>query len=340
MSVRPLLKLFRQEQLTTLIRAGLLFKPFYELAYVAAAKKSGVLDLLSNPPVAFDRIAAARCKDGTDAKTREALTAWLQMGIRLGLLKRNARGYALKGVARKLALPQNDAILALIQEAADLHYRLISMTPLKLEKGELWKLEDQDGQLTARSSLVPQAFQTEAIDRIFPISGAVRLLEIGCGSALYIHHAAARNPSLSAIGLELQADVAGTARQNIQRWGLQDRERIEVGDIRNRAADEGFDIVTLYNNVYYFPVEERVPLLRHVGTFLKTDGVLLLTTACQGGSVRVEALNLWGAATETGGRLPGVEEMVGQLRSAGYRHVEAIRLTRGDSFYAFRARPV
>ena len=137
MSVRPLLKLFRQEQLTTLIRAGLLFKPFYELAYVAAAKKSGVLDLLSNPPVAFDRIAAARCKDGTDAKTREALTAWLQMGIRLGLLKRNARGYALKGVARKLALPQNDAILALIQEAADLHYRLISMTPLKLEKGEL-----------------------------------------------------------------------------------------------------------------------------------------------------------------------------------------------------------
>jgi hypothetical protein len=31
--------------------------------------------------------------------------------------------------------------------------------------------------------------------------------------------------------------------------------------------------------------------------------------------------------------------MVGQLRGAGYRDVEAIRLTPGDSFHAFRARP-
>jgi hypothetical protein len=73
-----------------------------------------------------------------------------------------------------------------------------------------------------------------------------------------------------------------------------------------------------------------------VGTFLKADGMLLVTTCCQGGSVGVEALNLWGTAT--GGRLPSVEEMVGQLRGAGYRDVEAIRLTPGDSFHAFRAR--
>jgi hypothetical protein len=91
------------------------------------------------------------------------------------------------------------------------------------------------------------------------------------------------------------------------------------------------------SNICYFPVEERVPLLRHVGTFLKADGMLLVTTCCQGGSVGVEALNLWGTAT--GGRLPSVEEMVGQLRGAGYRDVEAIRLTPGDSFHAFRARP-
>jgi 4-hydroxy-2,2'-bipyrrole-5-carbaldehyde O-methyltransferase len=81
-----------------------------------------------------------------------------------------------------------------------------------------------------------------------------------------------------------------------------------------------------------------VRLLRHVGSFLKADGALLLTTCCQGGSVGVEALNLWGAATGTGGRLPDADEMVGQLRSAGYRDVKTIRLTPNDSFYAFRAR--
>jgi hypothetical protein len=67
--------------------------------------------------------------------------------------------------------------------------------------------------------------------------------------------------------------------------------------------------------------------------------MLLVTTCCQGGSVGAEALNLWSAATATGGRLPSVEEMVGQLRGAGFRDVEAIRLTPGDSFHAFRARP-
>lgn len=337
--IRPFLRLFRQTQLSGWIRAGLLFKPFYRVAYLAAAKNSGVLDLLSSQPVAFDRIVAACCKDETDAKSQEALTAWLQMGIRLGLLVRSPQGYALKGLARKLASPQNDAILALIQETTNLHYRLISNTPLKLAKGEFFKLEDQDGRLTARSSLVLQAFQTEAIDKTFPTSGAVRLLEIGCGSAIYIRHAAARNPLLSALGLELQAEVAKTARQSIQRWGLKDRVQIENGDVRNKTPGETFDIVTLYNNIYYFPVEQRVPLLQHIRTFLKPDGMLLLTTSCQGGSVGVEALNLWGAATDTGGRLPGVEEMVGQLRSAGYGDIEAIKLTPGDSFHAFRAKP-
>ena len=337
--IRPFLKLFRQAQFQALIRAGLLFKPFYRVVYLAAAKRSGMLDLLSKEPAAFDRIAAACCRNETDRKAREALTAWLQMGVRLGLLELGPRGYVLKGVARTLALPQNDATLALIQEAAELHHRLISITPQKLAQGEFWKLEDQDGALTARSSRVLEAFQTEAIDRTFPKAGVVRLLEIGCGSAAYIRHAAARNPSLSAIGLELQADVAEIARQSIRQWGLEDRVRVDVGDIRNRAADEAFDIVTLYNNIYYFPVAERVPLLRHVRRFIKADGMLLVTTCCQGGSVGVEALNLWGAATATGGRLPDVEEMVGQLRDAGYRDIEVIRMIPGDSFHAFRAKP-
>ena len=129
MLIRPFLKLFRHAQLAALIQAGSLFKPFYKVLYLAAAKESGVLDLLSGQPVGFDRIAAACCKDRTGAKAREALEAWLQMGLRLGLLDRRPQGYRLQGLARKLALPQNNAMLALIQEAAELHHQLISKTP-------------------------------------------------------------------------------------------------------------------------------------------------------------------------------------------------------------------
>jgi SAM-dependent methyltransferase len=334
MAIKPFFKLYQADQLSAILSIGAQLKPFYTLAFVAAAKQSGLLDLLRNKPAEFAQLDKRFCKDD---KAREALEAWLQLGIRLGLLELGPHGYALKGLAKKLAQPQNDAALALAQEAADLHYKLISGTLDKLRAGELWSLADQDGEVVARSSRILQAFQTVAIERTFPKTGAVRLLEIGCGSGFYIQYAAAHNPSLTALGLELQAEVAEMAGRNILEWGLGDRVKIDVCDIREKTADERFDIATLYNNIYYFPVETRVPLLSQISRFLKPGGFLLLTTCCQGGSLAAEILNLWGAATATGGRLPAKAEMVEQLREAGYRNVKAIRLIPGDAFFAFKA---
>jgi len=113
--------------------------------------------------------------------------------------------------------------------------------------------------------------------------------------------------------------------------------QVETGDIRAKKPDELFDIATLYNNIYYFPVEERVALLKHIAGFLKPGGFLLLTTCCQGGSLGVEALNLWGAATRGAGRLPAESEMIGQLREAGYSTVKAKNMLPGDKFVAFQA---
>lgn len=334
MLIKPFFKLFKNDQLSAFMSINALFKPFYKLSYLAAAKNNGLFDLLSRQPLAFEKLAEIYCKN---LKAQEALEAWLQLGIRLGLLTLSVRGYTLRGLAKKLALTQNDAALALVQEVAGLHHKLISSTPEKLLDGELWSLEDQDGELIARSSRTLEAFQTEAIDRWFPVSAAASLLEIGCGSGFYIKYAGTKNSCLSAVGLELQANVADVARQNIQKWGLQDRVRIETGDIREKNPDEHFDIVTLYNNIYYFPVEDRVALLRHIRKFIKAEGFLLLATCCQGGNLGIEVLNLWGAATATGGRLPSVEEVINQLREADYQDIQAISLIPGDRFYAFKA---
>ena len=100
---------------------------------------------------------------------------------------------------------------------------------------------------------------------------------------------------------------------------------------------EVFDIATLYNNIYYFPVEERVALFERIGSFLRPGGFLLLTTCCQGGSLGVEALNLWGAATNGAGRLPAEEELVNQLRQAGYSTIKIRNLIPGDRFMSFQA---
>jgi SAM-dependent methyltransferase len=334
MSLKPFFSLLLEGRLTPLLGVGSGLKSFYKLTYLAAAGEAGLLKRLADGPATFDSLAEFCAADG---QGREALEAWLQMGVRLRLLSQGPSGYGLRGMARALARPENDAALAMVEEVAGLHHKLIAGTLPKIRKGDLWSLADQDGELIARSSRVLEAFQAEAIERIFPERGAMRLLEIGCGSGVYLRYAARRNPELTAVGVELQPAVAEMARKNLRSWGLEGRIKVEDGDFRARTPGELFDIATLYNNIYYFPVEERLALLKRIGSFLRPGGFLLLTTCCQGGSVGTEALNLWGAATKGAGRLPAEAELVEQLRGAGYGRVETKSMIPGELFVAFQA---
>ena len=317
MSLRSFFRLLRDGQLQALLGVGAGLKSFYKLTYLAAAGEAGLLKRLAPGPATFDSLAALYAADG---QGREALEAWLQMGVRLRQLSRGPRGYALRGLAKALARRENDPTLAMVEEVAGLHHKLILGTLPKLRSGDLWSLADQDGELIARSSRVLETFQAEVIERSVPERGAVRLLEIGCGSGVYLRYAAGRNPSLTALGMELQPAVAEMARTNLRSWGLESRVKVEDGDFRGKTPGELFDIATLYNNIYYFPVED-----------------LLLTTCCQGGSLATEALNLWGAATKGAGRLPAEVELVDQLRQAGYSRITARNLLPGDRFLVFQA---
>jgi len=334
MPFKPFFRLWCDGRLSALLGAAAELKSFYKLTYLAGAGEAGLLNRLASGPVTLDVLAEFYAANG---RGREAVEAWLQMGVRLQLLSHGSRGYALRGLARKLAQPENDPVLAMVEEVVDLHHKLITATIPKLRAGELWSLADQNGELIARSSRVLEAFQAEVIASTFPAHGRQRLLEVGCGSGIYLRYAADRNPALTAVGLELQPPVAEMARTNLRGWRLETRVKVETGDIRARTPDEPFDIATLYNNIYYFPVAERVELLRHIGSFLKPGAFLLLTTCCQGGSLGAEALNLWGAATSGAGRLPAENELIGQLREAGYSTVKARNLLPGDRFMSFQA---
>jgi 4-hydroxy-2,2'-bipyrrole-5-carbaldehyde O-methyltransferase len=334
MSFKPFVRLWRDGQLSALVGATGELKSFYKLTYLAAAGEAGLLKRLASGPATLDAMAELY---GARGRGREGLEAWLQFGIRLQLLSLGPRGYELRGLARKLARPENDPVLAMVEEVVELHHKLITGTIPKIRAGQLFSLDDQNGELIARSSRVLEAFQAEIIRSTFPARGAMRLLEIGCGSGVYLRYAAERNPSLTALGVELQPAVAEMARRNLRGWGLESRVKIVAGDIREKTPEELFDIATLYNNIYYFPIEERVATLKHIGSFLTQGGFLLLTTCCQGGGVGAEALNLWGATTLGAGRLPAEDELIRQLREAGYSRVKVKNLVPGDRFVALQA---
>jgi hypothetical protein len=114
-----------------------------------------------------------------------------------------------------------------------------------------------------------------------------------------------------------------------------ERVTVEVGDVRTRAPEPAFDVATLHNNIYDFPVRERPALLEHVRRFLRPGGQLLITTGCRGGSAGMEMLSLWGAMSEGCGRLPDRAELEEQLGEAGYADVCSRSLIPGDRFYAF-----
>ena len=336
MNVRTIASLIKGGRLLLLLRFKKLFTSFYRLCFFASMADSVILEQLSRGPVPLDSLTGALAKDQS---LRNATEAWLGLGVRLGVLKKNDAGYSLRGfLAKKMAAPENDSIRALVREVAGLHHLYILQTPVKLEQGLVWDPAFQHseyGDLIARSSRTLEPFLFELIDRIFPKSEPGRLLEVGCGHAGYVMYAANRNRSLNALGLELDSQVAEIARRNIQTRGLEDRVKIVVEDVRNYRDPELFDIVTLYNNIYYFPVEERVDLFRHLRSLLKPNGRIVLTTGCMNGSIEFELVNLIHAATKGWGRLPDINEMLQQLSEAGFDRNSAISLVPGNKYYAF-----
>jgi len=308
--------------------------PFYRVHFLVAAAKARVLTLLGAEPRSAAELARAMDLPEADVS---ALTAWLEVGLSLGDLEFVDGKYSLDGpLAKALARPENDDLLAMMEEVQALHARLVGETPALLAKGERLSLRDQDGEVIARSSRLLEPLVREAIAMVVPERGPLRVLEVGCGSGTYLRHMHERNPEATIVGRELQPDVADAARENLSKWGVTARVTVETGDVRERPAGETFDVVTLHNNIYYFEEAARPGVLRDVAKHLAPGGSMLLTTACRGGSPGVAVLSLWGAMTRGCGRLPTAPELTGQMREAGLEAVTARHVGAPlESFWAF-----
>jgi 4-hydroxy-2,2'-bipyrrole-5-carbaldehyde O-methyltransferase len=306
---------------------------FYRACFISAALSRGVYDHFIDGKASFEYLCEKMA-----VSNREGLRAWLELGVSLGELKRTANEYQIKGkISRALLNPVNDASKALLEEVVGYHYVYVMDTPIMLGKQEWFPFNQMPGELIARSSRVSEPFIGEVVDAVIPRQGDFQLLEVGCGSGIYIQRACTRNPKLRAVGLELQEKVADVARRNIQVWGLESRATIEHSDVKNYSTSQKFDLVTLHQNIYYFPVEERENLLRHLKEYLKLGGQILLTSACQGGGPGIQALNIEVSTTEGLSPLPDPDQLRQQLKAAKFVDVKAWRLIPFESIWAFRA---
>ena len=103
MNVRTIASLIKGGKLLLLLRFKMLFTSFYRLCFFASMADSVILEQLSRGPVPLDSLTGALAKDPS---LRNATEAWLGLGVRLGVLKKNDAGYSLRGfLQKKLAAP-------------------------------------------------------------------------------------------------------------------------------------------------------------------------------------------------------------------------------------------
>ena len=336
MKLRTLIGLIASGQFQLLLRLNNVFRQSYRSSFVAAALSEGIYTLLRDKPASLDQVYQhLNGSPAGDDGSMERLKTWLDVGVSLGELKLTPAGYGLRSqLSRQLAQPSNDGISAMYEEVCTLHHDLITQTPARLREKRLLTFTDLDGKLIARSSRILEPYILEIVDSVVPERGVYHVLEVGCGSGVYIQRACSRNPDLCAVGLELQPDVADFARQNIQAWGLAERVRVDSGDIRNYSCPERFDLVTLHNNIYYFPIRERLDLIRRLANFLNPGGKFVLTSACHGFQSTM-MLNLWAEMTEGAGTLPEADDLWDLISQAGFLSLRKTELIPGGGFYAF-----
>jgi 4-hydroxy-2,2'-bipyrrole-5-carbaldehyde O-methyltransferase len=333
MKLSTLIKLMTSGQSSLLFGLLKTGNEFYRASFISAALSRGVYDHFIEGKASFEHLCEKMA-----VSNREGLKAWLELGVSLGELKRTANEYQIKGkISRALLHPANDAFRALLEEVVSYHYVYVMDTPTMLRKHDWFPFDAMPGELIARSSRVSEPFIFEAVDAVIPQQGDFQLLEVGCGSGIYIQRACTRNPELRAVGLEFQERVADVARQNIQAWGLQNRATIEHADVRGYSTSQKFDLVTLHQNIYYFPVQERENLLRYLKEYLKPGGQVLLTSACQGGGPGIQALNIQVSTTEGLSPLPYPDQLSQQIKAAGFINLKAWRLVPFESVWGFRA---
>jgi protein-L-isoaspartate O-methyltransferase len=334
MKLSTLAKLIADGQFPAMLKMLKTCNELYRACFITTALSQGIYGRFVDGRSCLERL----CEGMDQEFSREGLRAWLELGVSLGELKRVGNEYQIKGrLSKALIQDKNDGYAALLEEIVKYHYEYVINTPSRLKEQRRFPFDESSGELIARSSRVSEPLILEAVDAVVPRKGDFHLLEVGCGSGVYVHRACERNPDLRAVGLELQQTVADFARKNIASWGLEDRVSIEHCDVRDYQGSQEFDLITLHQNIYYFPVADRVVLARHLIDLLKPGGKVLLTTIGQGGNPSTQVLNIWVSTTEGYGPLPDPDELCRQFREAGFAEVKSKRLIPFESFWSFVA---
>ena len=321
-----------------LARLGLLRDtgPYLRLHFLYAALRSGLLEALRAP--ASQEELAQRLH----AKRPELLESLLDLGVALKELGRSDGRYRIRGSRSKaLVAEDGDPMAALVEELVAYHASVYRHFDERLRGAELGHYLDEHGVLIARSSRLLESFVANFVRSVVRSGEPVRLLEVGFGSGVYLRHAREANPQLTGVGIDLHDDVVERARANLTAWGIGEAFQLLAGDVRNPPPELAgpFDLITLYNNVYYFQSDERPELFQRIRSWLAPDGVFALVSIMRSTTAAGIDFDLALRSTVGCTALPDLNELIEELRASGFSQVQTTKLMPMEPLYGVLATP-
>ena len=275
-------------------------------------------------------------------KRLDLFDALLDVGLTTKELGLNNGLYRLKGRRAKALANDPDEIFTGIVQANVTYYHIVfhDAAP-RMAGGPLADLLEIYGDVIARFSRSTEPFVLDFLQQALKKREAPRLLEIGCGSGVHLRSAHTINPKVSGTGIDINPKVAEAARKHIVEWGLDQQFNIVAGDIRNapNGTEGPFDMITLFNLIYYFKDDERPALFRQLKEKLADDGVFLLVTmvSSKAKDAMAAALNLATVSEQGTTALPDEQVLADQLKVAGFSKVTFKRIMPKSSFMGFIA---
>lgn len=336
MKIRYLITLLRTLSIPGLFPIMRDWESFVRMHFIHAALESGLLEALRAP------CSREQLMGRLAVKRPELLDALLDVGLSLKELAYENGLYRIRGKRSKAVTGRGgDVPAAMVQAHVTYYSSAYRHTAERLRGAPLGKDLEHIGGLVARFAKIGEPLVRHFIADIVTGKNPMRILDVGCGSGVFLKSTLEANPNATGVGMDVDGSVVEQAGENMKLWGLSERFRIIAGDIRlaHRDLKGPFDLIALYNVVYYFSREERSRMLKILRPLAVPGGVLALVThtKSEGKDLGAANLNLVNSSFEGLTPLPSLEELTGQLRESGFGQIKIQRLIPGSAFYGIRA---
>jgi 4-hydroxy-2,2'-bipyrrole-5-carbaldehyde O-methyltransferase len=309
--------------------------PFVRLHFLAVASDLGLLEELRRRPATTSQLGA-RLHIGDPA----LLEAFLHLGATLNELRCTAGRWSLRGRrSNALAAPQADTMRAMVQEALRYDTAVYAGLDAHLRGAPPGDYLRTTGAVIARASRLVEPVLAPLLRSLVAARRPRSVLDVGCGTGIYlVHAAAAGGPELGGFGVDLDAAVVDLAHRRLADAGLTERFPVRHADMRTLVLPAAsFDLVLLFQNLYYFAEDERPDMLRRLHGLLAPGGALLLASLFAGRSLAAAHYDVLFRATAGCAPLPRRRQLDHQFHEAGFTSTRWVQLVPRESFHAVLA---